>query len=108
MYFRLRRLLVVDRPAVSWCASLKSPRLVARPTDLTFSGHGNVVIDFPGAVARFNSNGSLDDGRATDTTRRDKFAIAGKFIRVIEVHGGSGAIDIAVQTNGKIILGGKP
>jgi hypothetical protein len=81
---------------------------VPNSTDLTFSGHGKVVMDFPGAVARFNSDGSLDDGRARDTTRRNKFATAGKFIRVIEVHGGSGAIDIAVQTNGKIILGGKP
>src|SRR5881394_84264 len=55
------------------------------------------------AAVRFNPDGSLDDGSAKDTTKGDKFGTAGKFTRVLDQGGGTGALAIAVQKDGKII-----
>lgn len=58
------------------------------------------------AAARYNSDGSLDDGSIRDTTVGDKFGVAGKFTRVVDLGGGSGAAAVAIQRDGKIILAG--
>ncbi|HTK77796.1 MAG TPA: SdrD B-like domain-containing protein [Gemmataceae bacterium] len=58
------------------------------------------------AAVRYNPDGSLDDGSLKDTTPGDKFGVAGKFTRVVDLGGGSGAAAIAIQKDGKIILAG--
>src|SRR5438445_518453 len=49
--------------------------VVAGETRVTVNGVQKTAF----AAVRFNPDGSLDDGSATDTTKGDKFANAGKF-----------------------------
>ena len=58
------------------------------------------------AAVRYNKDGTLDDGGLADTTKGDKFGTAGKFVRVLDQGGGTGAIAVVIQKDGKIILGG--
>jgi uncharacterized delta-60 repeat protein len=66
-------------------------------------GSSNGLDDF--ALVRLNTNGSLDDGTANDSTPSDHFGTAGKVTTNI------GATDIAraiaLQLNGRIVIGGQ-
>jgi uncharacterized delta-60 repeat protein len=57
------------------------------------------------AAARFNTNGSLDDGLANDSTPSDSFGVLGiaKSAGVIVPSFGG----MALQTDGKIVMGGR-
>jgi uncharacterized delta-60 repeat protein len=69
-----------------------------------YSNQGATRNDF--ALARYNTDGSLDDGTAGDTTPGDVFGSGGKVITDI---GGSwdNAYDIAVQADGKLVVAGE-
>lgn len=55
-------------------------------------------------VARYNSDGTLDDGGPTDTTATDAFGING---RVVTDFGAvDGATAVRIQPDGKIVVGG--
>lgn len=57
------------------------------------------------ALARFNSDGSLDDGGALDATPGDLFGVAGK--TTIDLGGADdGAYDVAIRPDGKIVAAG--
>src|SRR5438874_237048 len=62
--------------------------VVAGETQVTVNGVKKTAF----AAIRFNADGSLDDGSANDTTKGDKFGIGGKFTRVFDQGGGTGAI----------------
>jgi uncharacterized delta-60 repeat protein len=76
--------------------------IVAGEARVTINGTKKTAF----AAVRYNADGSLDDGGPKDTTRGDKFATAGKFTRVLDQGGGTGAVAIAIQKDGKIILTG--
>src|SRR3954469_3695875 len=76
--------------------------VVAGQTQVNVNGQKRTAF----AAVRYNRDGSLDDGSATDTTKGDKFATGGKFVSVIGAGGGSGAVAVAIQRDGKIILAG--
>ena len=76
--------------------------VVAGETQVTVKG----VKETAFAVVRYNPDGSQDDGSSKDTTKRDKFGTGGKFVRVLDQGGGTGAVAIAIQKDGKIILAG--
>ncbi|MFN2508228.1 MAG: hypothetical protein ABR589_05595, partial [Chthoniobacterales bacterium] len=67
---------------------------------------GRVVInngvDF--AVARFNSNGSLDDGSANDSTPGDSFGTGG--LVTTDFGDDDNATGVAIQSDGKIVVVG--
>src|SRR5450432_77233 len=71
--------------------------------DASFSGSGKAPFDGFFA-ARFNPDGTPDDGSESDTTPGDHFGIDGMF-----THGegnGAFATSVAIQKDGKIILAG--
>jgi uncharacterized delta-60 repeat protein len=76
--------------------------VVAGETQVTVNGVKKTAF----AAVRYNKDGTLDDGSATDTTKGDKFAANGKFTRVLDQGGGTGALALVIQKDGKIILGG--
>ncbi|MCI0459453.1 MAG: hypothetical protein L0Z62_21090 [Gemmataceae bacterium] len=53
-------------------------------------------------VARYNTNGSLDDGGANDSTPGDSFGIGGR----VAPGFGEEAVDLAIQPDGKIVVAG--
>jgi len=56
-------------------------------------------------VTRFNSNGTLDDGRSLDSTPGDSFGTAGK--TTVDFFGaGSGGNDVKIDGSGKIVVAG--
>ena len=76
--------------------------VVAGEAQVTVNGVKKIAF----AAVRFNPDGSLDDGSSKDTTKGDKFGTGGKFTRVLDLGGGNGAIGVAIQKDGKIILAG--
>jgi uncharacterized delta-60 repeat protein len=76
--------------------------VVAGETQVTVNGVKKTAF----AAIRLNPDGSLDDGSARDTTKGDKFGVAGKFTRVLDQGGGTGALALTIQKDGKIILAG--
>src|SRR4051812_41717424 len=62
--------------------------VVAGETQVSVNGVKKTAF----AAVRFNPDGSLDDGSASDTTKGDKFGVGGKFTRVFDQGGGTGAI----------------
>jgi uncharacterized delta-60 repeat protein len=76
--------------------------VVAGESQVTVNGVRKTAF----AAARYNPDGSLDDGSIRDTTPGDKFGVAGKFTQVVDLGGGSGAAAVAIQKDGKIILAG--
>jgi uncharacterized delta-60 repeat protein len=75
--------------------------VVAGDTQVTVNGVKKTAF----LAIRYNADGSLDDGGSKDTTKGDKFGTSGKFVRVMD-QGGGGAEAVAIQKDGKIILGG--
>ena len=63
----------------------------------------NGVYDF--AVARYNTNGSLDDGGVGDSTPLDQFGVGGKQT-VAFGSSDDEAASLAIQSDGKIVLAG--
>jgi uncharacterized delta-60 repeat protein len=59
-------------------------------------------VDF--AVARFNANGSLDDGSASDSTPGDSFGIGGRV--TTDFGNDENARGVAIQSDGKIVVVG--
>jgi uncharacterized delta-60 repeat protein len=76
--------------------------VVAGETQVTVGGVKKTAF----AAVRFNADGSLDDGSVKDTSKGDKFGAGGKFVRVVDKGGGTGALGVAIQKDGKIILAG--
>lgn len=76
--------------------------VVAGEAEVTVNGVKKIAF----AAVRYNKDGSLDDGSAKDTTTGDKFGTAGKFTRVLDQGGGTGAVAVSIQKDGKIVLGG--
>ena len=64
----------------------------------------NVGTGIDVAVARFNTNGSLDDGSASDSTPGDVFGIGGRVMA--DFGGNENGTGIAVQSDGKIVAVG--
>lgn len=60
-------------------------------------------VDF--VIARYNVNGSLDDGSATDTTPADSFGTGGK-VRTDFAGDEDAAQDVVIQPDGKIVVVG--
>ncbi|MDB5326851.1 MAG: hypothetical protein JWM57_2420 [Phycisphaerales bacterium] len=75
--------------------------LVASQSVTTLNGNGVTAI----SVVRLNTNGSLDDGTATDTTPKDVFGAAGVATILFSQYG-QAPTAIAVQADGKILVGG--
>ena len=57
------------------------------------------------AVARYNANGSLDDGTANDSTPGDSFGTAGKVVTRPGTSNNA-ATCVAIQPDGRILVGG--
>src|SRR5262249_18520702 len=76
--------------------------VVAGATQVTINGVKKTAF----TAVRLNPDGSLDDGSAKDTTQGDRFGVGGKFARIVDQGGGEGALAIAIQKDGKIILAG--
>ncbi|MGE0538415.1 MAG: hypothetical protein AB7O68_25860 [Pirellulales bacterium] len=64
------------------------------------SGHSRV------ALARYNTDGSLDDGSATDSTPSDKFANDGAFTTSLHSNSDEEAFDAVLQPDGKLVVVG--
>ena len=60
---------------------------------------------FDFAIARYNSDGSLDDGGAKDASAADRFGVAGK-VNTDFAAGNDGARAIALQPDGNIVAAG--
>ena len=75
--------------------------LVASQSVTTLNGNGVTAI----SVVRLNTNGSLDDGTANDTTPKDVFGTAGVATILFSQYG-QAPTAIAVQADGKILVGG--
>lgn len=58
------------------------------------------------AVARYNADGSLDDGSAADSTPGDSFGAVGWVVHDFGSNGGEGATGVAIQSDGKIAVAG--
>lgn len=86
----------------AWGLALQpNGKIIASGTANNGSGSG-----FNGfALARYNVNGSLDDGSVNDSTPGDSFGTAGKTIIVIG-SGGNGSRAVALQSDGKIVSAG--
>jgi len=69
-------------------------KIVVAGTASTFPGAGNLS-----ALVRYNADGSLDDGTASDSTPEDTFGVGGR----ATLQGGSSAA-IALQPNGQIVM----
>jgi uncharacterized delta-60 repeat protein len=68
-----------------------------------YTDNGSSITDF--GLARYNSDGSLDDGTANDSTPGDSFGNGGKVIT--DFFGSADGIsDVALQSDGKIIAVG--
>lgn len=73
---------------------------------------GNILngANYDFALARFNADGSLDDGANSDTTPGDSFGSAGFLVGgriTTDFFGGEdGALDVALQSDGKVVAAG--
>src|SRR5439155_14313639 len=75
----------------------RRPRSI--PGDAVVSGTQEVV------VARYNADGSLDDGTGSDTTAGDSFGTAG--VAAVDFSGGDDhAYAVAQSPDGGVVLGG--
>ena len=68
-------------------------------------GRRDSVGDVDFAIARYNSNGSLDDGSPTDSTPGDAFGTAGK-VRTDFAGDEDVARDVVIQPDQKIVVAG--
>src|SRR5205807_3097587 len=57
------------------------------------------------ALARYNIDGSLDDGTASDVTPGDQFGLDGK-VTTVYAGPGASATTLAIQADGKIVVAG--
>ena len=70
------------------------------------AGHSTVGGKNTLTVARFNANGSYDDGSRSDSTPGDSFGTKGKTTISFYDGGTSGANAIKIDGNGKIVVAG--
>jgi uncharacterized delta-60 repeat protein len=87
--------------AASSVAMQGDSKIVAAGSAYTDSS--NSESDF--ALARYNGNGSLDDGTVNDSTSGDSFGTGGK-VTTNFFGGFDGANAVAIQSNGKIVAAG--
>lgn len=77
-------------------------------SQIALQSDGRIVVAVRGTdftVARFNTNGSLDDGTGSDSTPGDSFGVAGVRTTVFS-QGASEAKALAVMGDNRIVLGG--
>lgn len=85
-----------------------------RAADLAIQADGKIVVvglTSPGAgqggtaLARYNHDGSLDDGGLADSTPADRFGASGRVVTTLDFSSAS-AKDVAIQPDGKIVVAG--
>jgi uncharacterized delta-60 repeat protein/uncharacterized repeat protein (TIGR01451 family) len=67
--------------------------------------NGTTSIDF--AIARYNTDGSLDDGSMSDSTPGDEFGVDGLARTDFSTDSDDEAYGVVIQTNGKIVAAGR-
>jgi uncharacterized delta-60 repeat protein len=71
---------------------------------IVVAGFSWIRTNFDFVLARYNSDGSLDDGSATDTTPGDHFGAGGMVIT--DFGGDDYAASVAIQADGRIVVAG--
>jgi uncharacterized delta-60 repeat protein len=98
----------IARVSFTSAADAEHIRELAIQTDgkILLAGSANIKRNTYGfAVARLNTDGSLDDGTTSDSTPGDSFGIGGKALFGFSSGGAIGEA-IAIQSDGKIVVAG--
>jgi uncharacterized delta-60 repeat protein len=67
---------------------------------------GGFISGLDSLLVRYNTNGSLDDGSANDSTPGDSFGQGGKVVTAWSA-GDDNIFDLKIQSDGKIVVAGK-